>query len=215
LLARLLTEYYRAEGRPVAAFDVNPDEFMLADYLPRHAAVASIDNTPGQMALFDELIQPDGYAKVVDLGYASFAQFFALMREIDFVYEARRRAIEPVILFVTDLDKRTVQLFSMLRKHHGAIVTVLVHNEWLNRGDLHLEKYQAGHALPVLRLPELSPVVRGIIDKPSFSFAEFRARSVDRPTEIHIWLERVFREFHQLELRLLIEALRFSLQFQP
>ena len=59
LLARLLTEFYRAEGRPVAAFDVNPNEFMLVDYLPRYTAVASIGDTLGQMALFDELITPD------------------------------------------------------------------------------------------------------------------------------------------------------------
>ena len=68
---------------------------------------------------------------------------------------------------------------------------------------------------PVLRLPSLTPVVRGIIDKPGFSFAEFRAKPVDNPTEIHLWLKRIFLEFRELELRFLLAALRSSLQYQP
>ena len=213
LLARLLTEFYRADERPVAAFDVNPNEFMLVDYLPRYTAVASIGDTPGQIALFDQLIIADEIAKVVDLGYASFNPFFTLMREIDFVYEARRRSIEPVILFMTDPDKRTLQAFATLRERHGDISVVLVHNEGITKGDLYLEKYAIGRNMSVLRLPSLTPVVRGIIDKPSFSFAEFWAKPVDNPTEIHIWLKRIFLEFRELELRFLLESLRFSLQF--
>ena len=42
LLARALAEFFRADERPVAAFDVNPDEFSLVDYLPGHTAVASV-----------------------------------------------------------------------------------------------------------------------------------------------------------------------------
>ena len=54
--------------------------------------------------------------------------------------------------------------------------------------------------------------MRGIIDKPSFSFAEFWAKPVDNPTEIHTWLKRIFLEFRELELRFCSRTLRFSLQ---
>jgi hypothetical protein len=101
----------------------------------------------------------------------------------------------------------------MLRERCGDTSTVLVHNEGITKGDLYLEKYPAGPDLPVLRLPSLSPVVRGIIDKPGFSFAEF-SKPVDNPTEIHTWLKRIFIEFRELELRFLLEPLRSSLQFQ-
>ena len=38
LIARALTEYFCAQNRPVAAFDVNPDEFNLIDHLPAYTA---------------------------------------------------------------------------------------------------------------------------------------------------------------------------------
>ena len=56
LIARALTEYFCAQSRPVAAFDVNPDEFTLIDYLPAYTAAASISDTRGEMALFDQLV---------------------------------------------------------------------------------------------------------------------------------------------------------------
>ena len=43
LIARAMTEYFLAQGRPVAAFDVNPDDFKLMDHLPADTAAASID----------------------------------------------------------------------------------------------------------------------------------------------------------------------------
>src|SRR5262249_23030323 len=67
LIARALTEFFLAQRRPVAAFDVNPDEFKLIDYLPAHTAAASINDTRGEMALFDQLVMNDQAPKVVDL----------------------------------------------------------------------------------------------------------------------------------------------------
>ena len=40
LLARTLAEFFRSEDRPVSAFDCNPGEFALVDYLPGYTAVA-------------------------------------------------------------------------------------------------------------------------------------------------------------------------------
>jgi len=50
LVARALTEYFLALRKPVAAFDVNPDEFKLIDYLPAYTAAASINDTRSEMA---------------------------------------------------------------------------------------------------------------------------------------------------------------------
>ena len=38
LIARALTEYSARQSRPVAAFDVNPDELTLVEYLPAYTA---------------------------------------------------------------------------------------------------------------------------------------------------------------------------------
>ena len=59
LVARALTEYFRAQRRPVAAFDVNPDEFTLIEHLPAYTAAASLNDTRGEMALFDQLVLAD------------------------------------------------------------------------------------------------------------------------------------------------------------
>ena len=68
LVARALTEYFCGQSRPVAAFDVNPGEFKLIDHLPAYTAAASIGDTRGEMALFDQLVAEDEVPKVVDLG---------------------------------------------------------------------------------------------------------------------------------------------------
>ena len=114
LIARALTEYFCAQRRPVAAFDVNPDEFKLIDYLPAYTAAASLNDTRGEMALFDQLVLEDQVPKVVDLGHQPFDRFFAVMQQIDFAAEARRRAIAPMVLFVADPDERARQGYAML-----------------------------------------------------------------------------------------------------
>ena len=58
------------------------------------------------MALFDRLLADNASTKVIDLGYGPFDHFFSVMREIGFVQEARRRGIEPIVLFVTDPSER-------------------------------------------------------------------------------------------------------------
>src|SRR5580704_11424467 len=78
LVARLLTEFIHGDGRPVVAFDVNYDDFALADWLPLHTTIAKIADTRGQIALFDELIDNDDTVKIVDIGAWSFDRFFGL-----------------------------------------------------------------------------------------------------------------------------------------
>ncbi len=68
LVARALTEFILANGRSAVAFDLNPNNTALSSFLPRYTALADIDATRGQMALFDELIAEDEVTKVIDLG---------------------------------------------------------------------------------------------------------------------------------------------------
>jgi hypothetical protein len=91
LVARLLSEFLRLQRGNVVAFDVNLKEPSLLDYLPRLTETAEIDDTFGKMALMDRLIVDDGVAKVIDLGYHAFDEFFGMTREIGFVNEAARR----------------------------------------------------------------------------------------------------------------------------
>ena len=104
LMARVFTEFYRSEGRPVAAYDLDPTEAALSEFLPGFAVASQIADTRGQMALFDRLIVDDEKPKVVDVGTAVFSHFLTVMTEIDFVPEARRRSVEPIIVYVEGVE---------------------------------------------------------------------------------------------------------------
>jgi hypothetical protein len=210
LLARLMVEFFLTEGRSVAAFDVNPNEFALAEFLPRHTAKANLNETLGQMALFDKLIQHDEVPKVVDLGYAAFEAFFDLMQEIDFLHEARRRSIMPVLLFVANPDRTSRKSYDMLHDRFRLLPLIPVYNEANAQEHHYREAFPAEHGSP-LRIPALPPVLKGVTDKPAFSFADFLDKSANTETLLHPWIRRVFIELRELELRLLLDQLRFSL----
>ena len=110
-------EYLRADDRPLAGFDLNPREPSLSSHFPHLVWTVDIADTRGQMELFDQLIADDMTVKVIDLGYAPFEQFFSVMAEIGFMAEARRHAIEPIVLFITDRAPATAHAYQDLRGH--------------------------------------------------------------------------------------------------
>jgi hypothetical protein len=63
-----------------------------------------------------------------------------------------------------------------------------------------------------IRIPRLSPIVRGVIDRPGFSFAAYMAKQSGGPTEVHSWTAEIFGEFRELELQLLAGQLEASLR---
>jgi hypothetical protein len=218
LVSRLLAEFLIADKRPVAAFDINPDEFTLAEHLPRHTATVSLANTRGQMALFDQLIVNDATAKVADLGTVSYEPFFTLMRELSFVQEARRRGIEPVVLFIADPHRRSAQGYAELVRHLPDITVAPVHNEGIVRvqhGQIPDDAFPARRAggAPV-RIAQLPPFLKAIIEKPGFTFTGFMRRSAEADTGLHAWIKGANLEFRELELRLLMEQLKSRLPFQ-
>ena len=128
----------------------------------------------------------------IDLGYSSFDQFFAIMAEIDFLREARRRLIEPIVLFVSDPAAATVRGYAELRSRSAATF-VPVHNKSVSlmfaKEDFPGLRAECGF----IRIPRLSPIVRGVIDRPSFSFAAYMTEQPGGPTEVHQWVSEIFR----------------------
>ncbi len=104
-----MTEFLLLKNGEVVAFDINLKEPSLLDYLPDVTETAEIDDTYGKMALMDRLIVNDGIAKVIDLGFHAFDEFFTMSEEIGFIKEAARRGVAPVILFVADTDRASVR----------------------------------------------------------------------------------------------------------
>src|SRR3979490_1917119 len=113
LIARLLSEFLLLKNGTVAAFDINLKEPSLLEYLPDITETAEVDDTFGKMALMDRLIINDGIAKVIDLGFQAFDEFFKMSEEIGFMKEAARRSVAPVILFVADTDRVSAGRYPM------------------------------------------------------------------------------------------------------
>jgi len=214
VLARLLMEFFRQSGTAPVGFDLNPRDSALAGRFPKLVWPVDITDTRGQMGLFDRLIAEAVSPKIIDLGYAPFDQFFAVIREIDFAQEARRRGIEPIVLFVTDPAIATVRAYADLQRRTLATL-VPVHNEsvslMFSKEDFPPTRPECG----VMRIPRLSQIVRGVIDRPNFSFNAYMAKQPGGPTEVHTWISDLYAQFRDFELRLLMGKLTFSLGAPP
>ena len=169
------------------------------------------------MALFDRLVADDGTTKIVDLGHESFESFFALAKQIGFAEEARRRGIAPAILFVITPDRTSVEAYRSLRSRLPQATLAPVHNEMLGSAQ-HRDKYPtSGSGAAQVRLPALAPGLRRYIDKPPFSFSDSGlAAAPGIPLDAHIelqrWLRKIYLEFRELDLRILLADLQSSIR---
>ena len=64
MLARLLTEHYMADARPVAAFDLADEGPGLADFLAHPVTIPNIRDIRGQVRFFDGLIETGNVPKM-------------------------------------------------------------------------------------------------------------------------------------------------------
>ena len=201
----------------MTAFDLNSGEGTLAQFLPEYAKMSEIADIKGQMALFDRLVADDGATKVVDLGHEAFEPFVTLASRIGFAEEARRRGIAPAILFVITPDRTATEAYRGLRSRLPQATLTPLLNEMLGLAQ-HRDQYPtSGSSAALVRLPALAPGLRRYIDKPPFSFADARlANARDIPLDVHIelqrWLRRIYLEFRELDLRILLADLQSSIR---
>jgi hypothetical protein len=219
LIARLMADFHLHNGRTIAAFDINGDDAALSQFIPSHSAPADVTEIHGQMALFDRLVADDGSYKIVDLGHSAFKPFFEVANRIDFSAEVRRRGLAVVVLFVATPDATSVEAYAQLRRDFPQAAIVPIQNEILGAAQ-HRQKFAgpSAGALPV-HLAALAPGLRKIIDRRPFSFANTSGAPIDVPLELHIelqrWLRKVYVEFRQMELRVLMSDLARSLGESP
>ena len=202
LIARLLSEYLLLKHGAVAAFDINLKEPSLLEYLPRITETAEVDDTFGKMALMDRLIVNDGIAKVIDLGFHAFDEFFKMSDEIGFMKEAARRGVTPVILFVADTDRVSARGYPMLQQQIPATALVTIDNEFVVRGELPAA-FAHGR---ILRIAALPVFLKTYIDRLTFSFTDYLRNEKDTSTESHQWIRENYFSFRELELSLILQG---------
>jgi hypothetical protein len=169
------------------------------------------------MALFDRLVADDDAAKIVDLGHERYEAFFALAQRIGFAEEARRRNIAPSVLFMATPDSTSVEAYDKLRRRMPQFTLTPVHNELLGMAQLR-DKYPIdAKGGTQLRFSALAPGLRKFIETPPFSFAEEQlanARNIPIDTHIELqrWLRKIYLEFRELDLRILLADLQSSIR---
>ena len=202
LISRLLSEFLLLKNGTVHSFDINLKEPSLLDYLPGTTETADVIDTYGKMQLMDRLIVDDGIAKVIDLGFHAFDEFFKMTGEIGFLKEATRRHVAPIILFVADIDRVSARAFPMLQQQIPPNALITVDNEHVVRGELPTAM-EAGR---VLRISALPTFLKTYIDRLSFSFTGYLRNEKDSSTELHQWIRRNYSSFRDLELSLLLQG---------
>jgi hypothetical protein len=202
LIARLLSEFLLLKNGTVAAFDINLKEPSLLDYLPGITETAEVDDTFGKMALMDRLIVNDALAKVIDLGFHAFDEFFKMSEEIGFMKEAARRGVAPVILFVADADRVSERGYAMLQQQIPPNALVAVDNEYVVRGELPATMANGR----ILRIAALPVFLKTYIDRLTFSFTDYLRHEKDSSTELHQWIRNNYLNFREVELNLILQG---------
>ncbi len=201
LIARLLSEFLLLKNGTVISFDINLKEPSLLEYLPRTTETADVIDTFGKMQLMDRLIVNDSVAKVVDLGFHAFDEFFKMTDEIGFLKEAARRGVAPVILFVADTDRSSAAGYNMLQQQIPPNALIAVDNEHIVRGELP----RAMERGRVMRISALPVFLKTYIDRLTFSFTGYLRQEKDSSTELHQWIRRNYTAFRELELSLTLQ----------
>jgi hypothetical protein len=201
LTARLLSEFLLLKNGAVVSFDINLKEPSLLEYLPRITETADVIDTFGKMQLMDRLIVNDGIAKVIDLGFHAFDEFFKMTEEIGFMKEAARRSVAPVILFMADTDRVSARAYPMLQQQIPASSLVTVDNEYVVRGELP-PAFAQGR---VIRIAALPVFLKTYIDRLTFSFTAYLRNEKDSSTELHQWIRQNYLSFRELELNLILQ----------
>ena len=154
------------------------------------------------MQLMDRLIVNDGVAKVIDLGFHAFDEFFKMSEEIGFMKEAARRGVSPMILFVADTDRASARAYPMLQQQIPPNALVTIDNEHIVRGELPPAMGRGR----VLRIAALPVFLKTYIDRLTFSFTGYLRNEKDSSTELHQWIRQNYFSFRELELNLMLQG---------
>jgi hypothetical protein len=201
LVARLLCEFLSLQRGGVTGFDISLKEPSLLDFLPKLTETADVGDTFGKMSLMDRLIVNDGIAKVIDLGYHAFDEFFKMTGEIGFAKEAHRRGVAPIVLFMGDTDRASTYGYAMLQQQFAANSLYVINNEHVLRGEIPVALAQ-GRMLDIAALPVF---LKTYIDRLNFSFTGYLRSEQDSSTELHQWIRANYFSFREIELRLLLQ----------
>jgi len=215
LFARVMVDYLILSGQRPYIFDTDPVERALYRLFPGDTCLLDLALVPDQMTLFDTLATDSPQPRIVDLTHRSFDVFFDLMRETDFIVEARSRRVEPVIFYIPDRKRDSFEAGFALRERFPDCDFVLVENGSLGepRGNTrHTEAYQAlqTHSLRIA-IPRLDRAIAEALEEPSLALSDFMQRPMTNAElrrlpgdlirarmQLRTWLIAMFKEIYRI-----------------
>ena len=185
----------------MTAFDINLKEPSLLDYLPRVTETADVIDTFGKMQLMDRLIVNDGVAKVIDLGFHAFDDFFKMTGEIGFMKEAERRGVRrsSCSLPIPTAPRRAPfrRCSSRFRRTRWSPSTTNISCAANCRRPLPAAGWCRSRAAGVLE---------DLYRPAEFSFTGYLRNEKDSSTELHQWIRENYFSFRELELNLMLQG---------
>jgi hypothetical protein len=213
--ARLLTDFYLSQRAAVEGFDTDPREPRYGELFPDVVRIVDPTEIKGQVSLFDRLLVHDEIPKVVDVWHRGYDRFFATVKEIGFVEEARRHAIEPVVLFHVEPTEATLARALELSAAWNELTMVAVQNKGAAllgaRPHEVLARYPATSKLVIA--PLHGPLAK-LLHEPDLSLSGFlRAppsdMSIVARDALRAWITPIFTQFRSFELRMDLERAEF------
>jgi hypothetical protein len=209
--ARLLADYFLLSGRDFVGFDTDPREPDFAARFPEQAVIADLSTVRGCMALIDPLLVNDDVPKIVDLWHRSIDDFFNLLDETQFLEEARRVSVEPVLFFMTDPSLRSSMVARTLYQRYPTVTMAAINNE--GAAPLGEDAYDLLARYPTsrtFRIGVLDPILRQTIEPVDFSLAQFTAApppdmSIVVRSGLRAWLGRILAQYRSFELSMTLD----------
>jgi ribosomal 30S subunit maturation factor RimM len=128
-------DYFSQSRENVEVFDTNAANPKLAAHFLGRTTVIDLEKVRDQVSLFDRLAAPSAEVQVVDVATQAFKKFFDLMRETDYVAEARAKNVETVIFYIPERDAESYEEGARLLARFPSCAFVTAENENLGEID--------------------------------------------------------------------------------
>lgn len=215
MTARLLGDYCLSRGHDALVFDTNPHEPVLPRFFGERCVVADLGTARGQVSLIDRILVADGIPKIVDLWHVSYRPFFELTEELEFFAEAHRAAVAPIFLLHSDETSGVIEACTQVAKQWPKRGVVAVNNEGaVSLGQEALDLFALLPPHRRLVVPRHDPVLKRIVGLAGVSLAETLREpppdiSIVEKFSLRPWLDRIFKQFQQLEFRQALDGAEF------
>src|SRR5215475_13283210 len=187
LLARALIDFFILSGGKPYIFDTDAVERGLHLLFPDAARLVDLTIVRDQMALFDTLAEPSCEMRIVDISHQSQRKFFELLRNTDFVLEARSHSVIPVIFYIPDVKADSFEAGVELRDNFPDCCFIVVENAFFKEPKRNVRDGPAYKTLMVPKrrftMPKLADSVVDALEDRNLAISDFMCQPISSSGE--------------------------------